>query len=236
MNPLVSLYYFAPVCAAMNVLIALVWEVPKCTMAEVYNVGLWVLLANAGVAFALNVSVVFLVRLKTSFFHSAILTFYSRSAEPQVSSSPFAVSLRISCSLPSRSLFGQPPFPASRPSGTALQSSVCFTISLVKKNLSPISPRQAADGPNLVRTVPSSESSSSLAAFLPPLSSSSEVWRQPTLPSTTQAPTSRALLARHKIFSPRASNFHRLPLFPICERKDWGFLLVCNPSHHYRAG
>jgi len=62
MNPLVSLYYFAPVCAAMNVLIALVWEVPKCTMAEVYQVGLWVFLANAFVAFALNVSVVFLVR------------------------------------------------------------------------------------------------------------------------------------------------------------------------------
>ncbi|PMD61906.1 duf250 domain protein membrane protein [Hyaloscypha bicolor E] len=61
MNPLVSLYYFAPVCAAMNVLIALVWEVPKCTMAEVYQVGLWVFLANAFVAFALNVSVVFLI-------------------------------------------------------------------------------------------------------------------------------------------------------------------------------
>jgi drug/metabolite transporter (DMT)-like permease len=69
MNPLVSLYYFAPVCAAMNVVIALVWEVPKCTMAEVYSVGLWVFLANAGVAFALNVSVVFLVRSKISGTH-----------------------------------------------------------------------------------------------------------------------------------------------------------------------
>jgi hypothetical protein len=68
MNPLVSLYYFAPVCAAMNVVIALVWEVPKCTMAEVYSVGLWVFLANAGVAFALNVSVVFLVRLQNLWY------------------------------------------------------------------------------------------------------------------------------------------------------------------------
>jgi drug/metabolite transporter (DMT)-like permease len=74
MNPLVSLYYFAPVCAAMNVLIALVWEVPKCTMAEVYQVGLWVFLANAFVAFALNVSVVFLVRNTHSLSLSAILT------------------------------------------------------------------------------------------------------------------------------------------------------------------
>ena len=70
MDPLVSLYYFAPVCAVMNGLIALFWEVPKVTMAEVYSVGLWVLLANAMVAFMLNVSVVFLIG-KTS---SLVLT------------------------------------------------------------------------------------------------------------------------------------------------------------------
>lgn len=63
MDPLVSLYYFAPVCAAMNVLIALLWEVPKCTMAEIYAVGLWTFFLNALVAFALNCSVVFLVSL-----------------------------------------------------------------------------------------------------------------------------------------------------------------------------
>jgi len=61
MDPLVSLYYFAPVCAAMNVVIALLWEVPKCTMAEVYGVGLWTFFLNALVAFALNCSVVFLI-------------------------------------------------------------------------------------------------------------------------------------------------------------------------------
>lgn len=61
MDPLVSLYYFAPVCAVMNLTVALFWEVPKVTMAEVYAVGMWTFFANACVAFLLNVSVVFLV-------------------------------------------------------------------------------------------------------------------------------------------------------------------------------
>lgn len=61
MDPLVSLYYFAPVCALMNGIVALVWEVPKVSMAEIQYVGFGVLLANAVMAFCLNVSVVFLV-------------------------------------------------------------------------------------------------------------------------------------------------------------------------------
>ena len=61
MDPLVSLYYFAPVCAIMNFCTALVFEIPRIQMAELYHVGLWTLLINAMVAFALNVSVVFLV-------------------------------------------------------------------------------------------------------------------------------------------------------------------------------
>lgn len=61
MDPLVSLYYFAPVCAIMNFATALVFEIPRIQMDELYHVGLWTLLANAMVAFALNVSVVFLV-------------------------------------------------------------------------------------------------------------------------------------------------------------------------------
>jgi hypothetical protein len=61
MDPLVSLYYFAPICAAMNGVVALLWEVPKVSMAEVHAVGLHIFLANAVVAFLLNVSVVFLV-------------------------------------------------------------------------------------------------------------------------------------------------------------------------------
>lgn len=61
MDPLVSLYYFAPVCAVMNAIPALLTEVPTMTMQNVYNVGIWVLVANAMIAFMLNVSVVFLV-------------------------------------------------------------------------------------------------------------------------------------------------------------------------------
>lgn len=61
MDPLVSLYYYAPACATMNLVVALFMEVPYISSAEVYAVGLWTFLANASVAFLLNVSVVFLV-------------------------------------------------------------------------------------------------------------------------------------------------------------------------------
>ncbi|MCJ1460531.1 hypothetical protein MMC28_010913 [Mycoblastus sanguinarius] len=61
MDPLVSLYYFAPICALMNFCVALVFEIPHIKMEELHYVGLWTLLANAMVAFALNISVVFLI-------------------------------------------------------------------------------------------------------------------------------------------------------------------------------
>ncbi|KAJ5648182.1 sugar phosphate/phosphate translocator [Penicillium lividum] len=61
MDPMVSLYYFAPICAVMNGSVALFLEFPRLTMDHIYNVGIWVLLANAMVAFLLNVSVVFLI-------------------------------------------------------------------------------------------------------------------------------------------------------------------------------
>lgn len=61
MDPLVSLYYFAPICATMNFIVSLVFEVPRLHLADIWNVGVWTLLVNAMVAFALNVSVVFLV-------------------------------------------------------------------------------------------------------------------------------------------------------------------------------
>lgn len=61
MDPLVSLYYFAPVCAAMNFVVAVFWELPKVSMDEVYNVGLFTFFLNGMCAFLLNVSVVFLV-------------------------------------------------------------------------------------------------------------------------------------------------------------------------------
>lgn len=62
MDPLVSLYYYAPACAVINGLFTLFWEIPKMSMNDIYNLGVITLLLNAAVAFALNVSVVFLVR------------------------------------------------------------------------------------------------------------------------------------------------------------------------------
>ena len=61
MDPLVSLYYFAPLCAIMNFCVAAFFELPHITMADFYRVGPTLFLVNACVAFALNVSVVFLV-------------------------------------------------------------------------------------------------------------------------------------------------------------------------------
>lgn len=70
MDPLVSLYYFAPICALMNGVVALFWEVPRLTMADVDRVGLFYFFLNGLCAFGLNVSVVFLIG-KTS---SLVLT------------------------------------------------------------------------------------------------------------------------------------------------------------------
>jgi hypothetical protein len=61
MDPLVSLYYYAPACAVMNGMVLLFTEFPRLTMADIDRVGGLTLLANALVAFLLNVSVVFLV-------------------------------------------------------------------------------------------------------------------------------------------------------------------------------
>jgi predicted transporter len=63
MDPLVSLYYFAPACAIMNGIVSMVIEVPKMSWSDVEKVGYIIFLLNALVAFALNVSVVFLVSL-----------------------------------------------------------------------------------------------------------------------------------------------------------------------------
>lgn len=65
MDPLVSLYYFAPICALMNGAVALAVELPRFQMEDLWHVGVWMLIANAVVAFALNISVVFLIS-KTS--------------------------------------------------------------------------------------------------------------------------------------------------------------------------
>ncbi len=62
MDPLVSLYYYAPVCAVMNGIVALLTEVATFDSADLWSTGLTMLVLNASVAFMLNVSSVFLVR------------------------------------------------------------------------------------------------------------------------------------------------------------------------------
>lgn len=56
MDPLVSLYYYAPVCAALNFVLMLLIEGIE-PFYHLERVGAFVLFTNAGVAFALNVSV-----------------------------------------------------------------------------------------------------------------------------------------------------------------------------------
>lgn len=61
MDPLVSVYYYAPACAAINSVFTLFFEIPRMSMDDIWNLGIFVLLANAFIAFLLNVSVVLLV-------------------------------------------------------------------------------------------------------------------------------------------------------------------------------
>ncbi|OTA02334.1 hypothetical protein A9Z42_0026660 [Trichoderma parareesei] len=61
MDPLVSLYYYAPVCAVMNFLIALVSELPRFKWDDAVNAGFGMLFLNASIAFVLNVASVFLI-------------------------------------------------------------------------------------------------------------------------------------------------------------------------------
>ncbi|KAK2048506.1 triose-phosphate transporter [Colletotrichum somersetense] len=61
MDPLVSLYYYAPVCAVMNFFVAWASEFGTFKFEDLQKTGVIMLLLNAGVAFMLNVSSVFLI-------------------------------------------------------------------------------------------------------------------------------------------------------------------------------
>ncbi|KAK5165759.1 uncharacterized protein LTR77_008682 [Saxophila tyrrhenica] len=61
MDPMVSLYYFAPACAVINGVFTLFVEAPKMSMLDIYSLGFGTLIANAFVAFGLNVAVVLLI-------------------------------------------------------------------------------------------------------------------------------------------------------------------------------
>ncbi|WFD48484.1 hypothetical protein GLX27_003154 [Malassezia furfur] len=65
MDPLVSLYYFAPVCAALNMVI-LPFAEGWAPFAALSQLGPFVLLSNAGVAFGLNIASVFLIGAASS--------------------------------------------------------------------------------------------------------------------------------------------------------------------------
>lgn len=60
MDPLVSLYYYSPVCAAINFVLLILIEGFE-PFYHLGRVGGFVLLTNAGIAFALNVAAVFLI-------------------------------------------------------------------------------------------------------------------------------------------------------------------------------
>lgn len=70
MDPLVSLYYFAPICAVFNGVICLFIEGPRLSLTAVQDVGYLMLILNAATALCLNIAVVFLIG-KTS---SLVLT------------------------------------------------------------------------------------------------------------------------------------------------------------------
>ncbi|KAJ3195648.1 hypothetical protein HK101_011463 [Irineochytrium annulatum] len=61
MDPLCSLYFFAPVCAVMNGVACLIFEREAFSLEALSVVGFPVFLLNAVVAFGLNVAVVFLI-------------------------------------------------------------------------------------------------------------------------------------------------------------------------------
>ncbi|RDA92338.1 hypothetical protein CP533_4385 [Ophiocordyceps camponoti-saundersi (nom. inval.)] len=61
MDPLVGLYYYAPVCAATNIVVAFFTEIPRFEWDDLAKVGLSMLFLNALIAFMLNVASVFLI-------------------------------------------------------------------------------------------------------------------------------------------------------------------------------
>ena len=65
MDPLVSLYYFAPVCAAINACL-LPFTEGLVPFMEISNLGPFVLFTNAAVAFGLNIAAVFLIGAASS--------------------------------------------------------------------------------------------------------------------------------------------------------------------------
>ncbi|KAF2763252.1 TPT-domain-containing protein [Pseudovirgaria hyperparasitica] len=66
MDPLVALYYYAPICAIINTALFIVFELPRVNLQEIVAVGAGVLLYNAAAAFLLNVSSVMVIGKSSS--------------------------------------------------------------------------------------------------------------------------------------------------------------------------
>ncbi|PKS12135.1 hypothetical protein jhhlp_001433 [Lomentospora prolificans] len=61
MDALLSIYYYAPICAVLNFIVALIFELPRVTAAEFANVGLFNFAVNGMIAFLLNFAAVSLI-------------------------------------------------------------------------------------------------------------------------------------------------------------------------------
>jgi drug/metabolite transporter (DMT)-like permease len=70
MDPLVSLYYTAPVCAAVNFLISWLVGWSRFEWTHAVEVGFWMLLLNATIAFFVNVSSLLLISKTSSVVYS----------------------------------------------------------------------------------------------------------------------------------------------------------------------
>lgn len=81
MDPLVSLYYYAPVCGAMNLVLVYFSELGSFHVTDFQRVGVAVLVLNALVAFFLNVASVFLVSLG-QFIYDLLPNVAMRAIEP----------------------------------------------------------------------------------------------------------------------------------------------------------
>lgn len=61
MQPMVSMYYYAPACCAINFIVWIFYEMPQMSMDDISRIGMTTLIANATCAFCLNLAVVLLV-------------------------------------------------------------------------------------------------------------------------------------------------------------------------------
>lgn len=73
MDPLVSLYYFAPVCAFTSFMLSYLLGWSSFEWTHAVEVGFWMLLLNAVIAFLLNVSSVLLVRFHMFVSHTMMI-------------------------------------------------------------------------------------------------------------------------------------------------------------------